>query len=296
MKRYGAIWFLVLLVVPALLTGMALYRWLGLEQERIGRSVVAAAEEQARAVAESIQLTVEELTGGLSERLAALDPATAAAELRRWEDQHPLIRHGFVWREPDGLVFPDLAKATDAERRFARRYEALFRSGASWGAPLADAPAAPPAPDASSPRRQVRRLTQDLVSASPAAQPDPSRAGWIPWFEANQLHLLGWATAEDGTRYGVEIETFALAARFAALMPDAMPPGQSWRSWTPTDGSSTSAARSKSSPPCPAWPPSSSRPPCRIGKWRSSRPEPDGAVRDGGWAASCWASSSPSSS
>ena len=221
MKRYGAIWFVVLLVVPALLAGMALYRWLNLEQDRIERSVVTAAEEMARTVAENIQLTVEDLAGGLLKNLAALPPATALDELRQWEERNPLIRHVFVWQETTGLIYPDLNRATEAERRFAARYAALFRDGATWSAPPPDVKSAEPDPQAASPRREVRQLLQE----------DESRAGpeggWIPWFEANQLHLLGWVASGNGTRYGVEVETMALVSRLAALLPSSMPPGQS---------------------------------------------------------------------
>ena len=227
MKRYGAILFVVLLVVPALLAGMALYRWLNLEQERIERSVVTAAEEKARAVAESIQLTVEELTGGLSKSLADLNPATALDEMRKWEDQNPLIRQVFAWQEKAGLIHPDLNRATEDERRFAARYAALFSNGAAWSAPPADVQSTEPAAGSSSPRREVRRLLQSFESRAAGETAAPAPGGWIPWFEANQFHLLGWVAAKDGTRYGVEIETMALVSRFTALMPSSMPLGQS---------------------------------------------------------------------
>ena len=215
MKRYGAILFMLLLVVPTLLAGMALYRWLLLEQDRIERAAVTAAGDQARTVADNLQWTVADLQAELAQRLAALDPARLPDELREWERRNPLIRRAFIWREDSGLRYPDPARFTEDERRFAARYAPLFAGLAAWNAPEPDAPAA--AAEGASPRREIRRLL-------PA--PDAVPGHWLPWFEANQLFLLGWTAAPDGTRYGVELETMALVSRLAAWIPDALPPGR----------------------------------------------------------------------
>lgn len=209
MKRYGAILFLALLVVPVLLAGLALYRWLVLEQDRFERSSLAAAEAQARAFADAVRRTVDDVSSSFALRLAALDPASAAADLRLWEDRDPLVRHAFVWSSGSGLSLPDLSRPTEAERQFAARFASLFAPNASW----------PDPPPSDSGAAASRRWSP----AHPAPVPPSGR---IPWFDANRLHLLVWSASPDlAVRRGVEIETMALVSRLAPLLPSSMPPG-----------------------------------------------------------------------
>lgn len=229
MKRYGVILYVLLLVVPALVAGVALYRWLRLEQGRVELSVGAAAGETARAVADNIVLTVEDLAAGVSDSLSAFPGDDLGNQLRRWEEQNPLIRNVFVWREKEGLIVPDANAATEEERMFASRYEALFRDPARWVAAAPDArPAVQTAYESAS--REVRKLARaaaprmsgEAVMDAPAER----RGGWIRWFADNQVYLLGWSELPDGTRYGVELETMAIVSRLSALLPSSMPPGQ----------------------------------------------------------------------
>ena len=215
MKRYGAILFLALLVVPVLLAGMALYRWLVLEQDRIERSSLAAAEAQARAFADGVRWSVDDVSASFARRLAALDPDSAADVLRQWEIRDPLVRHAFVWSSGSGLSFPDLSRPTDAERQFAARFASLFAPDAAW-------PDIPP-PDADPSSSSLRPTSRRRSSADPAPS---SPSGCIPWFDANRLHLLVWSASPDfAVRRGVEIETMALVSRLAPLLPASMPPG-----------------------------------------------------------------------
>ncbi len=56
-----------------------------------------------------------------------------------------------------------------------------------------------------------------LRPAFPAAADE---GGCIPWFSENTLHLLVWQRQDSETIAGIEVETTALLARLAGLLPD----------------------------------------------------------------------------
>jgi len=221
MRRYGIILYVSLLVIPALIAGMALYRWLRLEQLQVDRSVEAAAGEQVRAVADTMILTVEDTTDVLLRSLAEFTPDDVTVDLPRWNNENPLIRNVFVWRENEGLIIPDMKWPTGEERMFAARYDALFRDSKRW---LEAVPDQAPATYESS-RVQLRRSVKKAPSLL-SDKEQAGRGGWIRWLTDNDVHLLGWSEFPDGSRYGIELETVALISRLSGLLPASMPPGQ----------------------------------------------------------------------
>ncbi len=221
--RYRAlISYAVLLFLPAIGISLLAARLLAHEEERIGRTVRDAVTARAAALADTVDAAVGEARSELQRVLAGMAPAGRAAELRRWEASSPLVRNVFAWRPAEGRVLPDPAEPmTREEAAFAERFGPLFRGEVPWRAPPGEAAAGPAAPGKSA-RRELKELAAGI---RPAAGPVDA-AGWIPWFDANQLHLLGWVRrAGEDEVYGVEVEMATLLARILPVLPSAPPAG-----------------------------------------------------------------------
>ncbi|GAB6095595.1 ATP-binding protein [Desulfatiferula olefinivorans] len=227
--RRSTVIYLLLLIVPTLILGGAGLRLLVHEKDRIRTQALASLTDRAGALAESLVLTVSEVEAGLTRSLSAMNPDRLEADLRTWQETHPLVRNVFVWTD-SGLVYPpDSPAATAEERRFIRRYEALFTGRLAWDFGSPDRMNEPFAPSVSSSyggelRRmsEARRDLLNLAKDGPiqAGADSDMRWGFIPWFAENQLFILGWVKREkDGPVYGLELETMALLSRLIAQMP-----------------------------------------------------------------------------
>ena len=215
----------LLLLIPTLIGGGMVLRLLRHEQERIVGSATVAAAGRARSAVENIELAVAEVREGLLTSLLALPQDNLGERLQRWQRENPLIRNVFIWDPQQGLLLPDPRSATISEAAFARRYDDLFNNRAAWLPPAleqsATAQHAEPINSAEallSGRRELRKLASASSAAAPATA---ARRGWLPWFSADQLGLLGWVEPTlGGPRYGVEVETVALLSRLTGTLPD----------------------------------------------------------------------------
>jgi signal transduction histidine kinase len=227
--RRSIIVYFLLLIVPTLFLGGAGLRLLVHEKEGIRTQTLASLNDRAGALAESLTVTVAEVEESLTRSLAAMDSHHLEDTLRQWQETHPLVRNVFVWTDKALVYPPDSSASTAEERRFIRRYEALFSGRLDWdfGSPdRRNEPSAPPV--SSSYSGELRRMSaarRDLLELAkdgpPRAEADPDmRGGWIPWFAENQLFILGWVQMnEDGPVFGLELETMALLSRLITQMP-----------------------------------------------------------------------------
>ncbi len=131
-RRLFIIEYVLLLLVPALVIGVAAFRLLGNEQERLRLAATAALEERAQAVAENIRLAMAGTEDSLLVALAALPDADLVPALKEWRDRNRLVRNVFLLDPGAGLVLPEPpqkgtgAGAASDYSEFIRRYGGLF--------------------------------------------------------------------------------------------------------------------------------------------------------------------------
>ncbi len=251
MKTRSIIFYWVLLLAPTLIISLAVLRMLSHEQERIDRLARETAADRARAVAESIQISVQAAQNDLAREMDRIPEDKLVETLTAWEETNPLIRNVFVKKPGTGLVYPPKGRAATAEeRRFVERYAALFSGRVPWKVAQSDAqqPAQPPGSAQRNVSRrsasvnasrhsntaEVRRgvlqqtrqaQTQSLQMRLPnAAMASTREGGWIPWFSENRLHILGWRRipTSEGV-YGIELEVMALLSRIITGFPSTAP-------------------------------------------------------------------------
>jgi signal transduction histidine kinase len=144
-RKLFIIEYVLLLLLPALVIGVAAFRLLGHEQERLRLAATAALEERAQAVAQSIRLAMTNTEDGLLVTLAALPDAELAPALKEWRGQNPLIRNVFILDPVRGLVLPEPPSKGEPEAAlsgysdFIRRYGMLFASEDPWPERVSDA-------------------------------------------------------------------------------------------------------------------------------------------------------------
>lgn len=227
MKKRTILFYWLFLLVPTCVIGVSAFYLILHEQERINQEALSSARDRARTIAEAIMLTVEAFEGEFTHALSVIPEDRLTKTLLTWEDSNPLVRNVFIWDRVQGLQYPPSgAAATAEEKRFAVRYHALFSGRIPWregnrdGEGLSQAPA------------QGREfflkkgaiLGQDFrtLASQGRALEAPVRGGegWIPWFEENRLHILGWVQkTQDGPVYGIELELMALLSRVIADFP-----------------------------------------------------------------------------
>jgi signal transduction histidine kinase len=248
MKTRSIIFYWVLLLAPTLIISLAVLRMLSHEQERIDRLARETAADRARAVAESIQISVLAARNDIAREMERIPEDKLVETLTAWEETNPLIRNVFVKKPGKELVYPPKGPAATAEeRRFVERYAALFSGRVPWKVAQSDAqqPSASaqrnffnrpasvndsPNANAAQGRRDVlqqtrQTQTQSLQMRLPnAPMVAPREGGWIPWFSENRLHILGWMRIPtSGVVYGIELELMALLSRIITGFPTTAP-------------------------------------------------------------------------
>ena len=242
MKRRSIIIFWLLLLLPTLVVGAAAFKLLRNEQRRINQEVRLSAQDRAHDIGDSVQLTVEAVEDGLTEALKRIPAGKLEETLSSWEERNPLVRNSFIWNQKVGLQKPKPGSfTTSEERRFILRYSSLISGRIPWKTSGAEEEKTGLVQ--SQDRRQKKTGRQKLVEmarqtareyqSSRGAFKEASResAGWIPWFEANNLYILGWVRKEQGDLvYGVELEVMTLLSRLITDFPltEAVPEGMAY--------------------------------------------------------------------
>ncbi len=253
MHKRSIILYWLLLLVPTVLIGAAVFQLLRHEQERINQQAQSSAQERVQAIGDTLQVTIGSVEDELTEALLSIPTDSLTETLSAWEAHNPLVRNAFIWSPQSGLVSPQPGpSATSEERQFISRYSALLSGRIPWkeaetestgSAPLASslskqATSSFERQDEEAPStfvqniREFKSEQQKLVkmaqgdisaysgSAEATNMTSPEQVGWIPWFAENSLYILGWVQKRpDGFVYGVELELMTLLSRLIAVFP-----------------------------------------------------------------------------
>jgi len=242
MKRRSIIIFWLLLLLPTLVVGAAAFKLLSNEQRRINQEVRLSAQDRAHDIGDSVQLTVEAVEDGLTEALKRIPTGKLEETLSAWEERNPLVRNSFIWNQKVGLQKPKpVSFATSEERRFILRYSSLISGRIPWKTSGAEEEQTDLVQSQGIRQKKTgqqklvemaRQTARDYQSSKGAFKEDSrENAGWIPWFEENNLYILGWVRKEQGGLvYGVELEVMTLLSRLITDFPltEAVPEGMAY--------------------------------------------------------------------
>ncbi|WP_022665039.1 sensor histidine kinase [Desulfospira joergensenii] len=235
--------FWALFLVPALILALVAFQLLSHEQDRISRATVNAMADRARAVCETLHLTMETVQDRMTRSLLDIEPGHEQQVLAKWEKTNPLVRNVFIFLKGRGLDYPPPGKAsTPEEQQFKNRYDALFsgripfdfnktgigtekgtegpatatRGSGSYGS-LKEKQEAPS-------QRALVSLSQSIETHAGKVEGKEDRDGgsfgWIPWFSENRLYILGWVRPRSrGPVYGVELEWMTILSRMVVDFP-----------------------------------------------------------------------------
>ncbi len=130
MKIRRVILYWSVLICAAGLVAALLAMLLRHEQDRLDMAARRAAEEQARLIAERIELTVRDVEDILLNRLVSIPAEEVVPTLELWVRENPLVRGVFAMDSEGRMILPDPAGAlTREERSFLRRIEPLQEDG-----------------------------------------------------------------------------------------------------------------------------------------------------------------------
>ncbi len=248
----------LLFLVPTLVIGVAGIQLLRHEQERLNQVERSSARDRARAIAETLRITVDAVEHDITEALLGIPGDRLIETLQEWNETNPLIRNVFAWKPKQGLLLPPIpgASPTSEERLFMARYGALFSGRIPWRSGGDKGPEVSKDPQQvsglsqgrmrqnrekpslvkdirklRSGRLQLQRLikekTNSFADKNRDSQIDKGEVGgWIPWFSDNKLYILGWVKREaDRTVYGLELELVSLLSRLIVDFPATAPKG-----------------------------------------------------------------------
>ncbi|MDY6881820.1 MAG: HAMP domain-containing sensor histidine kinase [Thermodesulfobacteriota bacterium] len=239
MKKRLIVFYWILLLVPTLVVAVFLFQLVSHEQERMNQTIRFSAQERARAIADTLQLTVETVEDELTQTLLRMPSEGLKEALIDLEVSNPLIRNVFVWAKKTGLTYPKPADGiTGEERGFTARFLSLFSGRIPWAASSNNLPVLEKGRDLSESIRDVKSERQRLMSLAKGKR-DPVAAGvfspeyrtkpdhgWMPWFMDNSLYILGWVRPDPiGPTYGVELELMTLLSRLVVDFPINTPRG-----------------------------------------------------------------------
>ncbi len=234
-NKHTIIFFWALFLVPSLVIAGMAFVLLKNEQERIYLSSLNVLSQQARAVCDTVHLTVEAVQENLEQSLLEINSSMLKIELLQWELSNPLVRNVFIYYPykpfDERLAYPVSGLAsTPEERRFTLRYQALFSGRINFETSGMSEKIISDEKRTASPRKKLVALSrlslQEKMTALKDAAPARSgqkyigKKGWIPWFNENHLFLLGWVQPyENSPVYGIELELMALLSRLVADFP-----------------------------------------------------------------------------
>ncbi len=244
MKNKRSIFFFwALFLVPTLLIAVAAFVLLKNEQERINLSARHTLSQRAQAISDTIHLTIEAVQENLEQSLLEIEPERLKAELLNWETTNPLVRNIFIYYPEKRLDYPVKGMAsTFEERQFIVRYDSLFKGRIKFDANQYstretagstnvqnDQTIAYKPPVQSSRKKLIalsrqakeeKMVAKTSMAALAPEQQYVGKKGWIPWFNENQLFLLGWVQkVKNGPFYGIELELMTLLSRLIVDFP-----------------------------------------------------------------------------
>lgn len=261
MNRRAILGYWLLLFVPTVVVGLAAFRLIRHEGERITALSRSVALDRVRAIADNVRLMVSSVEDELSESLRQIPTPALVETLSAWEKSNPLVRNVFIWDAKTGLQMPSPRNGwTTEERRFIARYDALFSGRIPWLAAASETNGAVRGPVNAERVGSSRDMNAKLLAESnhpsdfvqqveyiraggrqlaAAARPQGAdrivnresaapawMGGWIPWFTENRLHVLGWVQRDSRSPvYGLELELATLLSRLITVFPSSASEG-----------------------------------------------------------------------
>jgi signal transduction histidine kinase len=195
--------FGALVTVPVVLLALLGGKVARDEQAMVAQRLEALREDRLGAVAAEVRRTVEaverELGGALLE--AEVEDQEALRDLVR---ALPLVTQVFVQSNRGELRFPREDGATDGERAFLARTQAIWKGRAI----LYEPPAAEGTPRRGSGSETISRLALRRGQ------------GWVNWYWAEGLHLMFWRALPTGEVIGAEVDRIGLLSRVVGELPE----------------------------------------------------------------------------
>jgi signal transduction histidine kinase len=249
MNKRIIFFYWLLFFIPTVVLGLAAFRLIRHEGERISEQAQLVTLDRLRAIADNIRLAVSAVEDELSEGLRRIALRELPDILRSWEENNPLVRNVFIWHPKNKLLLPDRNNPLiPEEQRFLARYDALFSGRLPWIAAASETNSTAlssvtcvSAPtqkstvsltltsnsDFVSQMQVMRSGVKQLAKGTDRAGQDPQWAGgWIPWFTENRLSFLGWVQRDPESQvYGIEMELTALLSRLTSAFPSSAPEG-----------------------------------------------------------------------
>lgn len=198
MSRKTPIFCFLLIGIPAILLALAAVRLLMGVQEQLAVLEQDRNRNITDKLAGEITHWVTALQKDLLRQVEMLHQEDLSQELRKLQRENPFVRNVFIWQKGQGVVFPLASFLESEDQRFLIRFAPLFKGDYAWKENTAEQA------NASSLRSKIQTLKRE--------------SGWIPWFEGNGLHLLGWAEVGAGRIAGVELEMSAVLARLPPVL------------------------------------------------------------------------------
>ncbi|MBF0226451.1 MAG: HAMP domain-containing histidine kinase [Desulfobacterales bacterium] len=230
MNKRNILFFLSLLLIPTIIIGIAAFKLLINEQNRINENFQSSARERAKTISQSLQLTVSAVEDELLSALLKIPISNLYEELSLWETSNPLIRNSFVWDNKKGLFTKPLKESgfTKEEERFISRYLNLFSTKLILEQNIYN-----PNDISLNLSKKYPSIPKNFLNLSRTNkiqtknyQGNISVYGWLPWFSENRLYILGWVLMEDNSMiYGVELELMSLLSRLIEVFPSQIPEG-----------------------------------------------------------------------
>ena len=198
MSRKTPLFYLLLIGIPAIMLTLAAVRLLMGVQEQLAVLEQDRNRNIADKVSGEITRWVTALQKDLLRQVEIAPQENLAQELRKLQGENPFVRNVFIWQKGQGVVFPVASLSDSEDQRFLIRFAPLFKGDYAW--------------------KENTTEQASTLSLRSKIQTLKRESGWMPWFEGNGLHLLGWTEVGAGRIAGVELEMSAVLARLPPVL------------------------------------------------------------------------------
>ncbi len=205
----------ILLLVPAVILGVAAILLLRREEARLRQQGIEIEEArqvalgaQVRLIAENLDLFSDDVQVALLDSLAGVPSRELDGFLAAWERTNPLVRIGFRCGGDGRVVRPSPAAESEEARGFLRRFARELQERPPWGEGGAQSAPEWAAPSVSEEKRSLRESEASRVAAQNVQQTQSARR------DLRQLALVREeALAATGSRSAGPVASYVDAAR-----------------------------------------------------------------------------------
>ena len=107
MNKRALIYYGLLLIIPTMIIGIIGFSQIHREKDRFILEARLSARNRAQTIADSLQITLEAIENRLMDSLNRIPAEGLIKTLIKWEDTNPLVRNVFVWKDKEGLLYPE---------------------------------------------------------------------------------------------------------------------------------------------------------------------------------------------